>query len=277
MAGIASTAASFNPVTAGIAGGSALIGAGLNYLSSQDEIRAQREAQQAQQRMYEQAVQQYQTGLGQATPYLQPFATGGMQAYQNLNQLIAPGQQASATNMTNNFRNDPQYQAIMQQALSAVRNGAAGKGGSFSGQINQDLMEQAGKIADQAYQQIYSNKLGAYNNQISNLTNSANVGREASQGLAQLYTGTNDNIAKTLGEIGQGQSAGITGVAGAGTNMLSNLNQAFQGGLGMYLNQNNANNQSAGIQAILDKLKGLNPSSYGDNLLQPTPTQSVQQ
>lgn len=241
-------------------GGSSVIGGGLSYLGGTNQARAQKNAAQSEEEMLNQIIQQFQIGTGKAAPLLAPYQEAGAKAESGLAALTAPGMMRSATDMTN-FRADPQYQAIMKSAMSAVQNSAAGRGGLYSGQTGQDLETAAASIADKAYQQIYSNKMGAYQTEVGNLSGIAGGGMTASIDMAGLFTGEFANIAQSMGQIGNARSSGITGAAAAGGMGLSGINTAVQGGVGLGLNQYQANQNSQNYQQLIAALMNKNNSS----------------
>jgi hypothetical protein len=121
-----------------------------------------------------------------------------------------PGQQQ----MIDQAKASPLYSAIMegqQAGEEAILRNAGATGGLRSGNVQSNLANFSSGLQNQAL-------LQSYNQQQQNL-----------QGLAGLDTGTNQ-IANTIGNIGQTQAAGITGAAQARQQGTSNmLNTALLG------------------------------------------------
>lgn len=249
--------------------GVASIGAGLyeNNHASSAAGDASKEGSLEQLLMEQQALQQYRAAQAKVAPMYDPYLKAGKQATGTLADLMRPGGYLyNAPDMTD-FRADPQYQNIKNQALESIRSSRAGAGGLYSGQTDIDLMREASGLADQAYQSIYGRKVGEQGRLASGLSGMSDMGKWATTGLANLYTGTAGNVASTYGNMGNTMSQGTIGEGNARASGIMGQNSTIQSGLGMGLNAYNAYQMNKNYQDLLKRLTPQQPqnvSNYGN-------------
>ena len=124
------------------------------YMAAEDAKKRSRQATQYGQR-------QYKTGYGEAAAHLAPYDIGAQVMPQYMGMLT--GQVSPQDN--------PYYQAMMDEAISAVNQGAAGSGALYSGARGEALRD-AG--------------IGAYTNFMGMMADAAGMGQQTSQQLGGL-------------------------------------------------------------------------------------------
>jgi hypothetical protein len=255
-----------------IGGASALATGYMSYEGGKNQADAQKQAAQIQANEFQQAIEQYQQAQAKSAPMYTPWLTAGTNAQNTLSQLTQPGGYLyNAPDMTN-FRKDPQWQNSFNNAMKAIQSSQAARGGLYSGQSSQDLINQAMAQADNEYQTIYARKTGEQNTLATRLGNLSQGGFNVANTLSNLNTGTASNIGTTLGEIGNVQGAGITGAAGARASGNMGIMNAINSGMGLGLNQYNAGQQNQNWQKLLNQLNQGNNPSNTSSLMNPMNT-----
>lgn len=124
----------------------------------------------------------------------------------------------------------PGYQFALRQGLKSVQNSAAGRGLGTSGAAQKGASQFATGLADQTYQNQFTNELNQRNQRYNQLLGVANLGQNAA---AQ----TGNFAIQTGQQIGQNTIGGANAIAGG---LVGGAN-ALTGGLQNYLGYNLAN------------------------------------
>lgn len=175
--------------------------------------------------------QQYNTTAGN----LQPYISGGTNAFSNL--LTATGNQPGGTGtgpLTATFQPTmaqlaatPGYQFSLNQGLKTAQNSNASKGLGTSGEALAGANTFAQGLASTTYQQQFQNYL-TQNQQIYNMLNGvSNTGLTAASALAGVGTSTANAIGSADAGIGNAQAAGINGIGTAASSAASGLSNSY--------------------------------------------------
>lgn len=263
-------------IIAGVAAAATLGSAVIGGIASNNAANTQAKAETT-------AANDQQQQQQQNTAALAPYNTIGQGAASNIQNMgqFSYGQfQAPAAF---NFQPTeaqleatPGYQFNLDQGLKATQNSAAARGLGDSGAALKGAASYASGLADQTYQNQFSNALNSYN---SNYTNSlaayqanygtaqgqyntnlgvqenlANLGENAAAGAGQLNTTLAGNIGQTAVGAANASAAGQVGVANAASSAASGLSNAF------LLNQF----MSPTAAGLAGQSGGVNPFSAGD-------------
>lgn len=209
-----------------------LIGGGLSagggILSGVMGSNAAGAASKAQQASVQQALGLEQANLAQTGTNLQPYMTAGTNALASIQQMLGltsgPGGTAGAPNY-NAFTSSPGYQFMLNQGNQGIQNSAMAQGG-MTGNTAKALQQFGQQSAGTSFQQFLNN-LGA-------------------------LSGSGQNAASTLGQIG----ANVSGNMGGQT--IGGGNAAAAGIIG------SSNALSGGINSALGSI-GQTASSYAGN------------
>ena len=140
------------------------------------------------------------------------------------------------------YQQSPGYQFTLQQGLNQIQNNAAAAGMSLSPNTIKDLQSYASGLANQDYQQAYTNAYNAYTqnqaNTINSLSGLAGYGNTATSQIASGAANTGSNVANTLTSTGQAigsntigagnaLAAGTVGSANALSGGLNNLSSTY--------------------------------------------------
>jgi len=210
----------------------------------------------------QQAAQEYEQGLQQASNFLQgqeqqglqnysPYLSAGSTATNTLSNLLGTPGQGLLTPWTQQFTAPtaaqaaatPGYQFQLQQGLGAMQNSAAGQGSLLTGRTLANLNNYAQGTASTNYQNVFNNALTqygtAYNtfqqnqqNEYQRLMGLSGQGLTAAGGAGQLMTGIGGDIASLMGQKGAAAAAGTLGAANAYESILPGMSNAL-GNYGM--------------------------------------------
>jgi hypothetical protein len=172
-----------------------------------------------------------------------PYLDVGSSAAHNLQGLLNTGFQAPSFS---DVTSTPGYQFNLQQGTDAINKDAAARGTLLSGNTGVALQNYGQGLAQNTYQQNYSNALQGYNANLQGLLAGSTLGQSSASTLGSLgnqAAGLNTNInlggaqmqadqinraaeARASGFMGrnqawQGMIGGITGGAGAGFGNMS--------------------------------------------------------
>lgn len=194
-------------IGAGVAGaaslGGALIQSNAASSAASKQAAAENNATAAQQGIYAQNQQN-----------LQPFIQTGTNASNEVSQLEGLNGGTSST-IQNTLQNLPGYQFSNTQGLKAVQNAASERGLATSGAA----LKGASNFAT-------GNANTYYNNLLTGVQNTANMGANAAGGLASVGATTGQGIAGTTVGAGNALAQGITGSANAVSGGLNGLGSA---------------------------------------------------
>ncbi len=213
-----------------------------------DSARAQAEAQQR-------AIDEQRQAYSDVAPMYQPYQQAGLQGLSGLG--------ADYSTQMGNFEydkdisdfTDPSRQFQINEMQRAMEQSAVARGDLQSGGFAKAMQDRAGQFAQTSYGQDYGrmaqDKAGAYqqfrdrianrraNNQqrLSQMTNMASVGQNATSGLANLRTGNANQISGNLQNIGTAQGYGAQAGGMAYGQAIQNMTSP-QNLMGMYQTYN---------------------------------------
>ncbi len=192
------------------------------------------------------AAQPYLNNLPQQlSPYYQPYIDAGQQQLSGLNnqygQLTGqlPGLQNQFQSMAqnpgqylnqigSNYQQSPGYQFQVQQATNAANRQGAATGMQGSPEMQQNLAQTVGGLANQDYYNYLGNALQTQGQGLQGQLGLYGQGLQGMQGLYGIGAGAANNYGNNLGEIGMTQAQ----LAYAGQNAQNQNNSSLFGGLG---------------------------------------------
>lgn len=216
------------PVAGAIIGGVAAIGGGLIASSgakkaAKAQENAAREAQAAQERMFE-----------RQTELQEPFRQAGLTAQQQIMQLLGIGGDANAAGYgsmakpfgTEQFQQDPGYAFRQAEGMKALERSAAARGGLLSGSTLKGIQRFGQDLASQEYQNAFNRyqvERAARLNPLQSLMGSG-------QSAANVLTGTAGQFgqasANNAMNVGAARASGYVGSANALAGALGSIGQA---------------------------------------------------
>ncbi len=205
---------------AAILGGAALGGlasksaaktqAGAAQAASNAQLQAAREANELQQRIYEESVARQQ-----------PFLQTGTEFFNRLAALQRGGPEAPM----NFLQMDPGYGFRLGEGLKAIERSAAARGGLMSGATGKALQRYGQDLASQEYGAAYNRLAGM-----------ANIGPQAAGVISNLGQNYAGQVGQNLTAGGQAAAQGYLGAGSARGSSYIGAANALAGGLGQYLN-----------------------------------------
>jgi len=250
-------AAAIGGITAGqVAAGAAVVGAvtqiGGSLLASGQQQSAANAATAAQQAQYNNAQQNLAPFIGTgdlSNQYLESLTGTGTTGGNPLTSpLLSPITMSEQT-----LQQTPGYQFNLNQGLESTQNAAAARGLGVSGAALKGAASYATGLADNTYQNQFSNALTNQNNQFNRLLGLTQLGQTSAAGLSSIGVTTGQGIAGTTLAGGQAAAAGTLGAANALTNAYPN-----------YL-----------ANSALSNLYGQTPASSASSYINSTPQQQV--
>lgn len=215
----------------------AIIGAGV--ASAGASVIGSQSAASAQEKAANQANQTERQQYAQTRADLLPYNTAGQTAINQLvpqlSSLTAPINMDEAT-----LQKTPGYQFNLTQGLKAVQNGAAARGLGSSGAALKGAASYATGLADNTYEQQFSNALTNKQNTYNMLTGVAGLGENAAATTGNYGQQTANQISQNT--IGAGNAAAGADIAsgaaiGNGLSSIPNAlltNQLLSGSGGLY-------------------------------------------
>ncbi len=246
-------------------GGASLVGAGLGYMGSSNSADAAQSAAQTSADANTAAAQlQYQEWLQQQAN-MQPWLTAGTGAV----NALAAGVQGGRYNPPafsfdpTQIANNPDYQFVRNQGLSALGSQAAAAGNYGSGNMGTALENYGSGLASQYENQYYNQALAAYGQNLNSqytmpynfLAGLSGVGQSQSQAMGNLGMSTANSMGGYGVGAGNALAAGTVGAANAYAGGLNDIGSNIMSGYGTYLNYQSQ-------QALMNALAGQNPA-YG--------------
>lgn len=180
--------------------------------------KAARGAASAQERANLQAIQAQQEAAARGQEFLQPFGGVGQQGLSQLGILTDPQQQFSF------LQSNPLFQLALQNANQQTMQQAAARGRLSAGDTLQQLSNNVLLSAQPLLQ-----------NQQRNVAGLLDFGRGLATTQAGVETGTAQNVAPLLSEIGNAQAAGLVGAANANTQFNQGLLNTIGSAAGRFL------------------------------------------
>jgi hypothetical protein len=150
-----------------------------------------------------------------------PWRAAGQAA---LGQMQDPSFQKSFT--MQDFQQDPGYNFQMQQGKQALERAASAKGLQMSGATLKDLAGYSQGLANQDYEQAYSNFNNNNNLKFNRLATLAGFGQNANAANSAAGMNYGNNVAQTQMGLGNATAADLMGQAGMNAGMLNSLMQA---------------------------------------------------
>lgn len=179
------------------------------------------------------AAAQQQQNYQQQLALQQPFMQAGQAALSNITGGLQPGgaynQQFDASKM----QNMPGIQFQMQQGAQATGQSAAARGMNLSGAAMEALQTNQQGIANQNYQQQYTNFMGAQQQQLGNQQAIANMGQAATNQAGSALSATGVNQANLIAGQGATTAGGINAAAAAQANAANTRASGQLAGQGM--------------------------------------------
>jgi len=237
------------PITAGIAGGAALLGTGANIYASNraasQQARAARDAAASAEAIQREMLER-QIGL-QA-----PFRAGGMAAQNRLMTLLglrAPTGEEAVPGLgvdisspdfgryardfgVKDFQTDPGYAFRLSEGMKALERSAAARGGLLSGAALRGTQTLGQDLASQEYMNAFNRYQTNRANQLNPLQSLMGAGQSAANTLTAATGQAGQGIANTnfqgIMGAGQARASGYMGTANA-------LNQGLSTGANLYL------------------------------------------
>lgn len=203
-----------DPITAGVSGGTAILGGILGGNASKKAAKSQEEAANQ-----TNALNRYMYDTTRAD--YQPFRDAG---YSGLNRLLAlqgmgqvgDGKYQYAGDANSLLQLDPGYQFRQQQQQQALERSAAARGGLLSGRQMKDTMKYGGDLASQEYGNVW--------NRLANL---AGVGQSATGSTASAGQNYAGNAGNAMMQAGNARASGYMGQANAYSNALGNIGNNY--------------------------------------------------
>jgi len=227
--------------TAAAIAGSAVIGGVAANRAAGAQADASRYAADLQYKQYKEGVQRQK-----------PFYEAGVNA---LPELIAASKYTPFD--YNAYQNDPGVAFRIKQGVDALDRSAAARGGLLSGNQLRGVTEFGQNLASQEY---------------SNAFNRYQAERQARLNPLQSLTGMGQTTANTIGNMGQNMATNVGNDMQSGANArasgyIGGAN-ALSGGLGQYLNYNQAQSNAAFQNQLLNRFMpqnsgGMAPSTFG--------------
>lgn len=167
------------------------------------------------------AEQRRQFDLGRED--MAPYRQAGTDALGRLSQLISSYRPFDGEEL----RTDPGFQFGLREGLGAVEQGAAARGGLFSGKTLRDLVQFGQDYGTTMFDRRGAFRLGEQQQRYNQLAGVAGTGQSAAMGGAQLGAQSAGTIADLLTQGGNARAAGIIGGANALGNAISNTGNMF--------------------------------------------------
>lgn len=208
----------FDPVTALVAGGSALAGSLISSNAAKSAAGEQADAAR-----YGADLQQQ--NLQQTRESLQPFINAGYGAQLSLSNLLGigtPTDSGTYGSLTKPFNaqtweqwKDPGYDFQLQQGQQALQNSQAAKDGVLSGAALKDLIGFNQGMANTAYQNAFGRYMTQNDATYNRLSSLLGIGENAAAGVGNTGAQVTSNIANTLTSGAAAEAAGTVGSANA--------------------------------------------------------------
>lgn len=208
-----------DPVTATIAAGSTLANGFLGAQAADDAADAQLAATHA-------GIAAQERQFAQNREDLRPYREAGYSALGKLSDLVSNYRPFTGEEL----RTDPGYRFGFDEGQRAVEQGAAARGGLFSGKTLRDLVQFGQDYGSTMFDRRGQFRLGERAQQYNELAGISGTGQTAAMGGAQLGAQSAGTIADLLTQGGNAAAAGRIGSANA-------LGNAFSNAGNMYLQQ----------------------------------------
>ncbi len=197
-------------------GGAQILSGYLQNKAAKDAANAQRDAANA-----GIAEQRRQFDLGRED--MRPYREAGYSALGKLSDLIGSYQPFDGKELAS----DPGYQFGFNEGQRAVEQGAAARGGLFSGKTLRDLVQFGQDYGSTMFDRRMQMRLGEQGQRYNQLAGVAGTGQSAAMGGAQLGQQSAGTIADLLTQAGNARASGIVGQTNAITGALNNMGNMY--------------------------------------------------
>ena len=197
--------------------GSALVGAGASYLSSENASDASKDAAEQQRQGADRATEAQLEMYYRSRKDLAPWRQAGKRGLADLERL--QGTYEGAVMDPNQYKQSPAYDWLRQQGNANINRQAAASGQFGSGRNQKDLMQYGQGLALTDYQGY----LGRLESLMNRYAGTAQVGQTASNTLAGLGQNTANQIGQNSIFAGQAGAASQINQANARTGLYQNL------------------------------------------------------
>jgi hypothetical protein len=260
-----------------------LIGGGISmlgqYLGGNQQAEAMKASAKAQERMQREAIAEQRQAFDDVSPNYDPYMQAGLQGLQGMGQDYSTDMGEFEYNKDISDFSDPSRDFQMQQMQDAMEQSAVAKGGLQSGGFAKALQDRAGQFAQTSYGQDYNrmnqDKATSYqqfrdqfasrraNNQqrLNQFQNMAQMGQQATSGLANLRTGNANQISGNLQNIGTAQGQGAQADGMVYGQMVQNMTSP-QNLMGAYQTYNSLSNPQSNSQGVNNPYNQLQNNQY---------------
>ncbi len=270
----------FDPLTAAIAGGAALVSGGISLWGANQQASAAEKAANLQSEASRYATDAQMRMFQQQQATMQPYVQAGQQALGKLSNLAGnqninmKDYQSMKNRMLSPFsfntageNVDPSYKWRLESGLGAVETSAAAKGGFFSGETGLALQEAGQQAASEEYQNQFNRYLLDKNFDLNAYQAAWNRGMAENQNIYNQYAGLANMGMGVSGQLGQmgmdtaqiagrnainaaiGQGEGLQTGANAWVGAGRNIANQVQNLAGQYLSYNAMGN-SGGLDSL---------------------------
>lgn len=207
--------------------------AGLGMLGGAIGGRAQaggiKNAQRQSNKYSQKAIDELKASLGLSTGTMQPWANGGVNAFQQLQDMTAN----PATFDRTAFMNDPGFQFMLQQGNQAIDRGAAARGKFFAPETINSMQQFGQGLAQQEYGNAFNRFMSQNQNLYNQLFGLAGMGFGAAQNIAGQQGQTGANIANVLTGQGAANANAAQALGANRANMWGGIFNQLGSGIGM--------------------------------------------
>lgn len=203
--------------------GAILGGAGLNLASGLLGANAANDAADAQLAGVHAGIAAQERQFAQNREDMRPYREAGYSALGKLSDLIGNYRPFDGAEL----RSDPGYQFGLGEGMRTLEQGAAARGGLFSGKTLRDLVQFGQDYGSTMFDNRMRMRLGEQAQRYNQLAGVANTGQITAMGGAQLGQQGAGTIADLLTQGGNAQAAGIVGGANAISNTMGNLGNLY--------------------------------------------------
>jgi hypothetical protein len=265
----------------------AMAGMGLASLGGQmygayTQAEAMKASARAQERSQQRAIEEQRQAYADVSPMYQPYQQAGLEGLAGLGGDYSTEMGNFEYDQDVNDFLDPSMAFQQQQMQDAMEQSAVARGGLQSGGFAKALQDRSAQLAQtdygNAYNRMTSDKQGAYqqfkdkfasrraNNQqrLNQMQNMATLGANATSGMANLRTGTANNISTNLQNIGTAQGYGAQAGGMAYGQAIQNMTSP-QNMMGAYQAYNSLSTPQSNNQGVYNPYNQMQGGQYNAN------------
>ena len=154
---------------------------------------------------------------------MRPYREAGYGALGKLSDLIGNYRPFDGAEL----RTDPGYQFGLREGMGALEQGAAARGGLFSGKTLRDLVQFGNDYGSTMFDRRMNMRLNEQNQRYNQLAGVAGTGQNAVNAGGAFGQQSAGTIADLLTQGGNAQAAGLVGRTNAITNTMGNLTDLY--------------------------------------------------